>query len=112
MTHRVGAANPYAFDAMTFERPPAEPAKLTETWRLWTSGEELPGRTMADLKIGGLDLVLDALVEAEEIGTELIDPWSTWEKGRLTPEAALAALTEAGLGDLMNVIDARTATAE
>lgn len=97
---------------MTFERPPAEPAKLTEAWHAWTAGDELPGRTMADLKIGGLDLVLEALVDDKEVDEDLLAPWVTWEKGRLTPEDALDALTQAGLGDLIAAIDARAASVE
>lgn len=74
---------------MTFERPPAEPAKLTEAWHAWTAGDELPGRTMADLKIGGLDLVLEALVDDKEVDEDLLAPWVTWRRAVSPPRTRL-----------------------
>lgn len=97
---------------MAFERPPADPAKLSEAWRLWADSNELPGRTMADLKIGGLDLFLEALAEDHESGASLLEIWQSWEKGRLTPEAALGSLTETGLAELVAVMDAQAPAAE
>lgn len=48
---------------MAFVPPPADPAKLLATLLLWESGEESPGRTLADLKTGGLKELLMGLVE-------------------------------------------------
>lgn len=46
------------------ERPPADPAKLLNSWMEWERGEVTPGRVMADLKTGGLREVLEHLVTA------------------------------------------------
>ncbi|MHB1536834.1 MAG: death domain-containing protein [Acidimicrobiales bacterium] len=46
------------------ERPPADPAKLLESWMEWERGEAPPGRVMSALKTGGLRDVLEALVAA------------------------------------------------
>ena len=46
---------------MAFEPPPADPAKLLATLMLWEKGEESPGRTLADLKTGGLQELLRSL---------------------------------------------------
>jgi hypothetical protein len=45
------------------EIPPADPHKLLEHWLAWERGETTPGRTMADLKTGGLRQVLELLAE-------------------------------------------------
>jgi hypothetical protein len=50
---------------MAFVPPPADPAKLLAILMLWENGEESPGRTMADLKTGGLTDLLKALVDAQ-----------------------------------------------
>ena len=46
---------------MAFVPPPAEPAKLLGIWKLWESGEETPGRVMADLKTAGMRELLESL---------------------------------------------------
>jgi hypothetical protein len=46
------------------ERPPPDPAKLLEAWMEWERGDLPPGRVMANLKTGGLRILLEALVEA------------------------------------------------
>jgi hypothetical protein len=46
------------------ERPPADPAKLLALWNDWETGEETPGRVMANLKTAGLPALLVQLVAA------------------------------------------------
>ncbi|MGI8493405.1 MAG: hypothetical protein ACR2KC_07675 [Acidimicrobiales bacterium] len=46
------------------ERPPPNPAKLLDAWMEWERGDQPPGRVMADLKIGGLRELLEALTTA------------------------------------------------
>ena len=46
------------------ERPPADPAKLLALWNDWETGEETPGRVMANLKTAGLPALLAQLVAA------------------------------------------------
>ena len=43
------------------EIPPPDPAKLLAYWEDWERGEATPGRTMANLKTGGLAILLRAL---------------------------------------------------
>lgn len=89
-----------------FQRPPAEPDKLVAAWELWTSSEEAPGRTMADLKIAGLDVILADLADQSEAATAMAEPWNGWERGKMTPGDALQGLASAGLGDLISAIAA------
>jgi hypothetical protein len=48
------------------ERPPTDPAKLLANWMEWERGEATPGRTMANLKTGGLREVLEELAAAAQ----------------------------------------------
>jgi hypothetical protein len=48
---------------MSFERPVADLAKLLAAWREWETGEQTPGRVLADLKKSGLADVLTQLIE-------------------------------------------------
>jgi hypothetical protein len=50
------------------DTPPPDPHKLLEHWMAWEKGEVTPGRTLADLKTGGLRQVLEDLVAALEGG--------------------------------------------
>lgn len=86
----------------TFERPAPDITKIVEAWRTWEAGgEALPGRTMADLKIGGADRVLEKLSgEAEQI-SQAFEAWTEWEKGRTNPEQALAALAAGGFAEIV-----------
>lgn len=43
------------------ERPLADPSKLLEHWMAWERGEVPPGKTMSELKTGGLRDVLEHL---------------------------------------------------
>ncbi|MGH9139407.1 MAG: hypothetical protein ACRD0G_20540 [Acidimicrobiales bacterium] len=48
------------------EMPPPDPRKLLDHWMAWEKGEVTPGRTLADLKTGGLRQVLEDLATAVE----------------------------------------------
>ena len=43
------------------ERPAPNPAKLLEQWNEWERGETTPGRVLANLKTGGLPVLLEQL---------------------------------------------------
>ena len=90
----------------TFQRPAPDLQKIVDAWRVWTAGGEdvLPGRTMADLKIGGTDKVLETLAADNDAITATFDIWMAWEKGKTTPETALASLTEAGFADIVEAL--------
>lgn len=49
---------------MAFETPPPDLAKLIAAWEQWESGEELPGKVLANLKTAGLPEVLRQLSES------------------------------------------------
>jgi len=80
-----------------FERPPVDPEGIVESWSKWTDGDELPGRTMADLKIAGLPVVLDLVSAQNEMAEALLVQWTSWEKAKSTPQDALNDMTETGL---------------
>lgn len=89
----------------TFERPAPDIGKIVDAWATWTAGgEALPGRTMADLKIGGTDKVLETLAADTEAVAPAFEAWMAWEKGKSTPERALASLTEAGFADIVEAL--------
>lgn len=44
------------------ERPPPDPAKLLSFWMEWERADATPGRTMANLKTGGLRELLEQLM--------------------------------------------------
>jgi hypothetical protein len=48
---------------MPFERPAPDLTKLLAAWEEFESGEQSPGRVLANLKTAGLPEVLKALVE-------------------------------------------------
>ncbi|MGP8204754.1 MAG: hypothetical protein ACLQVK_01640 [Acidimicrobiales bacterium] len=43
------------------EVPPPDPSKLLQSWMEWERGEVTPGRAMANMKTGGLRLLLEEL---------------------------------------------------
>ena len=47
---------------MSFERPAPDLNKLVAAWEQWETGEQLPGRVLADLKTAGMPEVLAELV--------------------------------------------------
>ena len=48
------------------DRPAPDPKKLLGQWMEWETGDETPGRVMANLKTGRLDELLQSLVEAAD----------------------------------------------
>jgi hypothetical protein len=46
------------------DHPAPNPAKLLAQWMEWERGETPPGRVIANLKTGGLRILLEALVAA------------------------------------------------
>jgi len=81
------------------DRPPPEPAKLLHQWDAWERGDELPGRTMANLKTGDARALLEA---AGEDAAPLLTAWTRWEKGQSVPPDVLAALKEGGMRDFLS----------
>ncbi len=51
---------------MPFEPPAPDAAKILAIWNTWESGEETPGRVMANLKTAGLQQWLESAVEAAQ----------------------------------------------
>lgn len=45
-----------------FPKPAPNPAKLLSSWMEWETGEETPGRVIANLKTDGLRELLEQLV--------------------------------------------------
>lgn len=94
----------------TFERPAPDIDKIVAAWQTWTAGGEdvLPGRTMADLKIAGVDKVLETLAGDNDVAVPAFEAWMAWEKGKSTPQTAIDALIEAGFVDIVKALaDAR-----
>jgi len=48
--------------------PPPDPEKLLAAWTEWETGENTPGRVMANLKTAGMPELLRALVEQKVAG--------------------------------------------
>jgi hypothetical protein len=46
---------------MTFEQPPPDLAKIIAALEAWETGEETPGRALANMKTAGLPAVLAQL---------------------------------------------------
>ena len=80
------------------DRPPPEPAKLLSQWEACERGNELPGRTMANLKTGEARVLLEA---AGEEAAEMLAAWTRWEKGQSVPAEVLSALKEGGMRDFL-----------
>ena len=49
---------------MSFERPAPDLSKLLAAWQEWETGEQTPGRVLADLKKSGLGDVLNQLIDS------------------------------------------------
>jgi hypothetical protein len=47
---------------MSFEQPQPDMDKMLLAWQIWEKGEEMPGKTLANLKTAGLDEVLKQLI--------------------------------------------------
>lgn len=53
---------------MVYMDPPApDPKKLLNSWMEWERGESTPGRIMADLKTGGLRVLLEEIVASNPV---------------------------------------------
>ena len=91
-----------------FERPAPDISKIVEAWRTWEAQGEhtLPGRTLADLKIGGADRVLEALVEDNAELAPVAEAWNSWERGKVGPDATLAAMTDGGFAEIVEALAA------
>jgi hypothetical protein len=61
---------------------------------------------MADLKIGGTDKVLETLAAGSDAVIPVFEAWMTWEKGKSTPETALAALADNGFAAIVEALTA------
>jgi hypothetical protein len=83
------------------ERPAPDPAKLLSQWDDWERGDELPGRTMANLKTGEARQLLEADGEQH---AALLEAWQGWEKGRTVPADVLAALRDGGFRDVLSTL--------
>lgn len=85
----------------SFQPPAPDLAKLLEAWKMWKAGDELPGRTLADMKTASLDQFLEVLSADSDQAAQQFASLTLWEKGKAMPEVTLEALDEAGLGDLI-----------
>ena len=45
------------------EVPTPDPGKLLQSWMEWERGEVMPGRVMANMKTGGMRVLLEELAE-------------------------------------------------
>lgn len=63
--------------------PPPNPTSLLDHWMEWERGETTPGDLMKQLKMGGMRVILETIVETGSFGVEsesgetigdLIDP--------------------------------------
>jgi hypothetical protein len=50
------------------ELPVPDPEKLLAAWMEWETGENTPGRVMANLKTAGMPELLRAIVEKKQAG--------------------------------------------
>ena len=57
-----------------------------------------------DLKIGGTDKVLETLAAENDAISPVFDIWMTWEKGKSTPEVALAGLENSGFTAIVEAL--------
>ena len=44
------------------DRPPPDPAKLLAIWQRWETGDAMPGKTLSELKTGGMPELLESLL--------------------------------------------------
>ena len=85
---------------MMEDRPAPSPQKLLGQFRDWTSGTELPGRTMSYLKTGGLPELLTHVSGVDGVDT-MVEAWSGWETGTTNPTVVLEVLRDAGIETLL-----------
>ena len=65
---RGGGVATLAHMDMSAGPPPPDPEKLLAAWTEWETGENTPGRVMANLKTAGMPELLRALVEQKQAG--------------------------------------------
>ena len=80
------------------DRPPLDRAKLLSQWEAWERGDEMPGRTMANLNTGEARGLLEA---AGDEAAEMLVAWNRWEKGQSVPVEVLAALKDGGMREFL-----------
>lgn len=85
------------------ERPPPSAAKLLTQFEDWTTGNEMPGRTMSYLKTGYLPEVLAEQTSTDGV-EDMLAAWQEWEAGRTNPAAVLEALRAAGLEAVLGAL--------
>lgn len=100
------------------DRPPADPKKLLAALGEWETGEVPAGRTMGNLKTGGLRDLLEHVAASGEADTGsdhpeidaggLLGAWMEWETGATPPVDVLTALHDAGLRALLGSLAAPT----
>ena len=83
------------------DRPKPSPQKLRNQFADWERGDELPGRTLANLKTGFLPEVLAELETTSELSA-ILDIWQQWERGDEGPAVVLDALKAHGLDKLLD----------
>lgn len=74
---------------------------MLEVWKGWKAGDELPGRSLADLKIASVDVFLATVADDSEPAAAQYASLQLWDRGKATPEDTLAALDSHGFGDLI-----------
>ena len=89
-----------------FERPTPDLEKIVAAWHAWGTGNDdvLPGRTMADLKIAGVDHILATLAEDNDLVVPIAQTWREWERGRVGPRETLTALQSGGFADIVEAL--------
>jgi len=77
-------------------RPAPDPAKLLAQWMEWERGDVTPGRVIANLKTGGLRILLEGLAAAAALDApagEAVTVAADGAAGAPPDEAAAAAWT-------------------
>ena len=49
---------------MSFEQPAPDLSKIVAAWEEWETGDQTPGRVLADMKTAGLPEILRQLTES------------------------------------------------
>jgi len=93
-------AEPESTDT-NFQKPPPDLQRLLEVWTTWKAADELPGRSLADLKIACVDTFLETFVGESESAAAQFEKLELWDRGKAGPEETLAALDQNGFGDLI-----------
>jgi len=93
-----------------FQPPAPDLPRLLEVWTTWKGGDELPGRSLADLKIASVDVLLETFAGDSEAAAAQFESLQLWDRGKSSPEDTLAALDDNGFGALITAaVDALVA---